>query len=428
MNALDVAYALAATVTAPWWARKTRGGWRERFGHIPALPPPAPGRPRVLVHGVSVGEVSALRGLVPMLRESADVVVCASTDTGLARARELFGPVLGDSRVVRYPLDLSSGVRRFLDAVRPDAVGLVELEVWPNFVSGCRRRGIPVGVINGRLSPRSFRGYRRVRPFLRPTFASLAVAAVQDEAYAGRFRAMGVPADRVRITGSMKWDAAPVADHVPGAEELAREMGIDLERPIIVAGSTAPGEDALLHAACPKGVQLLCAPRKPEWFADAFRALGGERACVRRSQARGEGAVQRGAFGALVDKRDRFLLDTIGELRKAYALADVAVVGRTFEDYGGSDPIEPAALGKPVVVGPHVGNFLSVVKSFDESGGIVRTTRAGLPAELAALLADRPRRETLAARARECIAAHQGATARHAEILLDLARRAAAPA
>lgn len=427
MNALDVAYALAAAVTAPWWARKARGGWRERLGHIAALSAPEVGRPRVLLHGVSVGEVSALRGLVPMLRERADVVVCASTDTGLARARELYGPVLGEGRVVRYPLDASASVRRFLDAVRPDVVGLVELEVWPNFVAECRRRGIPIGVINGRLSPRSFRGYRRIRPLLWRTFASLAVAAVQDEAYAKRFRAMGVPAERVRVTGSMKWDAAPVADHVPGAEELAREMGIDLERPLVVAGSTAPGEDALLHAACPKGVQLMCAPRKPEWFDGAFRALGGEKACTRRSIARGEGAVQRGAFGALVEKRDRFLLDTIGELRKAYALADVVVVGRTFEDYGGSDPIEPAALGKPVIVGPHVGNFLSVVKAFDDAGGIVRTTRAGLAGELAALLADRPRRDALAARARECIAAQQGATARHAQILLDLAAARVSP-
>lgn len=417
MNALDVAYAMAAAVTAPWWTRKTRGGWRERFGHVERLPAPEGGRKRILLHAVSVGEVNALRGLVPQLREHADVVVSASTDTGLARAKELYGKT---GHVVRYALDFSASVRRFLDAVRPDAVGLVELELWPNFVAQCRRRGVPVAVINGRLSPRSFKGYCRVRPLLRRTFGSLAVAAVQDEAYAQRFAAMGVPPERVLVTGSMKWDAAAVADHVPGADELAYEMGIDRDRPLIVAGSTAPGEDKLLHEACPPGVQLLCAPRKPEWFDEAFRVLGGEERCTRRSRARGDGAVQRGAFGALVHRKDRFLLDTIGELRQAYALADVVVMGRTFSDLGGSDPIEPAALGKPVVVGPSVGNFLSVVKAFEEGGGIVRSTREELAKDLRGLLGDAARRAALAERARACIREQQGATARHAALLLEL--------
>jgi 3-deoxy-D-manno-octulosonic-acid transferase len=166
-----------------------------------------------------------------------DVVIATTTDTGTARARELFG---GRYRLVRYPFDFSAAVDRLLDAVRPDAVALVELEVWPNFVASCDRRGIPVAVINGRLSARSFRRYRLARPFLSPTFARLAAVAAQDEAYAVRFRAMGVPAERVAVCGTMKWDTAQVVDDEGDASaKLALDLGIDRSRPLVVAGSTA---------------------------------------------------------------------------------------------------------------------------------------------------------------------------------------------
>src|SRR5262249_16281469 len=152
---LDAAYILAAGVTAPWWARKARGGWDERLGKVGReLGASGPGRPRVMLHSVSVGETSALRKLVPLVAErGAEVVVAGTTDTGIARARELYS---GTATVLRYPLDFSWSVERFLDAVKPDVVGLVELEVWPNFIKSCVGRGIPVGVINGRLSARSF--------------------------------------------------------------------------------------------------------------------------------------------------------------------------------------------------------------------------------------------------------------------------------
>ncbi len=398
MNSLDLLYSVGAVALAPWWARKSRGDWRSRFGHAEVLPA-SRGR-RVLVHAVSVGEVNALRGLVPRLAERCEVVVSAGTDTGLARAAELFA---GSARVVRYPLDFSRCVRRFLDAVKPDAVGLVELELWPNFVRECVRRGVPVGVINGRLSERSFRGYRRVRAVLRGTFASLRFAAVQDEEYRERFVAMGVPAERCMVTGSMKWDAAKIEREVPGAEQLAAELGIDRSRPVLVAGSTAEDEEALLHAACPAGVQLVCAPRKPEHFDEAARAMPG---CVRRSERRpaplGTG---------------RFLLDTIGELRKAYALADVVVMGRSFGGLYGSDPIEPAALGKAVVIGPAVKDFAVIVKTLERAGGLVRADRGRLGGVLSELFANKERRETISAAAVGCIRGQMGASERHAGLL-----------
>ncbi len=420
MNGLDLVYIAAAGVTAPWWARKARGGWRGRRGFLDVeLPGKREGTPRVLLHAVSVGETNAIRGLVPMLagEYGCEVVVSAWTDTGMARSRELYEGMEG-VWVVRYPLDFSRCVGRFLDAVRPDVVGLVELEMWPNFSRACRRRGVPVCVVNGRLSARSFKGYLRARPVLKGMFGALAAAAVQDEAYAERFRAMGTPAERVMVTGSMKWDSVAMADEVPGAEELAREMGIDRSRPLVVAGSTAPGEDKLLDEACPEGAQLLCVPRRPEWFEGAYTDLGGgEGRCVRRSE------VKNGGGGRAGTGRDRFLLDTIGELRKAYALADVAVVGRSFGELYGSDPIEPASLGKAVVIGPAVSDFSAVVETFEAGGGIVRATRRSLKSELERLIGDEGLRRRIGENARACIRAQQGATRRHAEMLMGVVER-----
>lgn len=413
MNRLDVLYGAAALVTAPWWAGKARSGWGERFARVlPEVPARRADRPRVMLHAVSVGEVNALRGLVPRLCREAEVVVTASTDTGMARARELFAETCV---VARYPLDASWAVGRFLDRVCPDVVGLVELELWPQFVGECRARGVPVAVVNGRLSERSFRGYRRIGRWISPTFASLSLAAVQDEAYAERFCAMGVSRERIVVTGSMKFDSVRMADDEPGSAALAAAMGIDRGRPLIVAGSTGPGEEALLHRVCeglwPDGsVQLLCAPRRPERFEEAAAALPG---CVRRS-THPDGA---GAPGGA----SRFLLDTIGELRRAYALADVAVVGRSFFDQHGSDPVEPIGLGKAAVIGPAVSDFAEIVASLEAAGGLARATRASLGLTLEGLLADPERRRGMVRRGRACVEALGGASARHAELLLWLA-------
>lgn len=427
MNLLDVGYMTAAVLLAPVWAKKRRAGWAQRLGKIPPVGPrqTAAGgaaSPRILLHAVSVGEVGALRELVPILTaRGAHVIISVGTDTGIKRARELFS---ASCDVVRYPLDFSWSVRRFLRAVRPDVVGLVELEIWPNFVSACERlpsargagQGIPVCIINGRLSQRSFRGYSRLRPFFRRSFGALAAAAVQDEDYARRFIAMGVPPDRCRVTGSMKWDSATIEDGVPGAAELAGDMGIARgpgSPPLIVAGSTGPGEESLLAAACDEierqigPVQLLCAPRKPERFDEAAQALDG---CIRRSRA-----------SAPDPRSRRFLLDTIGELRKAYTLADVVVVGRSFGDQYGSDPIEPIALGKATIIGPAVSDFARIVAAFESGGGILRADRATLATVLRDLLTSEPHRTRVASRGREVIRAMQGASARHAELLLGLA-------
>ena len=425
---VDIAFLIFAIVTMPFWLvsmwkrGKLRTDWSSRLGwRLPQIPEQqvpeqqvprqdvtkAGAQPahRILLHAVSVGEVNAARILADMLAAepmNAQVIISVTTDTGIERARKVFG---SRHTVVRYPFDFSWSVRRFLGAVKPDLVLLMELEIWPNFTRLCANRSIPIAVINGRLSARSFTRSLRVRWILSPMFRRLSRVAAQDQAYADRFEAMGVARNRIAVTGTMKWDTAEIADHVDGAEELAQEMGIDRSMPLIVAGSTALGEETLISAACPEGVQLLCAPRKPEWFDQTYRALPGS---VRRSEKRAGSAS------------GRFVLDTIGELRKAYALADLVVLGRTFGNLHGSDMMEPAGLGKVVIVGPRVDDFQSTADALIKSGGLVQTSAENLRLTIAELLADPKKREQIASSARDVIRKEQGASARHAKIAQEL--------
>ncbi|MCC7408611.1 MAG: hypothetical protein IT442_11110 [Phycisphaeraceae bacterium] len=421
----DIAYTVAVTVASPIWGYKWlstgkwRTDWKARLGHCPLTPlPGADGlsKPKtLLIHAVSVGEIDAIRQLVQTLGKLAGpalrVVVSTTTDTGTARARTLYEP---DFAVVRYPFDFSRSVHRFLDAVRPDLVALVELEVWPNFVDECTRRGIPVAVINGRLSARSFKAYRRVRPLVAPMFRQLARVGAQSREIADRFIAVGAPAERVSVTDTMKWDTAEILDTVPGSDELAAAMGIDTSKPLIVAGSTGPGEEEMLIRTCPQDVQLLLVPRKPERFDEVARladTFEPQRPIVRRTRYRD------GAKRPLSDQR-LFLLDTIGELRKAYALADVVLVGRSFLGLYGSNMLEPIGLGKPTIIGTHHSDFADVMRALIDGQGILVTDDPGPAA--AGLLADKVKAAELARRGREVILARKGATLRHAHLLLEL--------
>ncbi len=471
----DIFYLMAALLASPVLAArllgtgKWRTDWRSRFGHVGVLDGPAspmgrldgaparPHPPTVLVHGVSVGEVAATRQLVDRLAARARVVVSSTTDTGVARARSLYG---AHHPVVRYPLDLSWMVRRFLDAVRPDVVALTELEVWPNFVTECARRGIPVCVVNGRLSASSHRGYRRARGWVRPIFRQLAAVGAQNAAYARRFADLGVPRDRVRVTDTMKWDTSghpapgppataapatglptaealatdsaattpPAAEAVatksaattsPAAEALAATLGLDRTRPLIVAGSTGSGEEAELIATRPPGVQLLLVPRKPERF-DAVAAL--HPGIRRRSDARSASRdPEDTAVTDLPTPTDLFLLDTMGELELAYTLADVAIVGRSFVPMGGSDPIPPVAAGCATIIGPHHENFADVVSALRAGGGITVTHA---PMEAATRLqADEDARRQMARDGQRVIEEHRGASARTADLVLALLPR-----
>ena len=294
-------------------------------------------------------------------------------------------------------------MRRFLRRIDPSVACLVELEVWPNFMTQCDRIDCPVIVINGRLSERSFRRYRLVRLFLKSSFRKVRHALVQNEEYADRFRAMGVAASDVQVAGSLKWDVVH-ADH-SGSRLLADELGIDSSRLLVVGGSTAPGEHELLHNAVPDGVQLMCAPRRPEWFDEAASILKG---CTRRST--GERGVN----------PDRYLLDTIGELSQAYALADIVVIGRSFGTLHGSDVSEPAGLGKPVVVGPAVDDFKDIVELLRSKKALIQCDKGSLQKVLSDLIESESLRSDLSRRAIDSMTQLGGASIITADLIESL--------
>jgi 3-deoxy-D-manno-octulosonic-acid transferase len=352
-------------------------------------------------------------------------VISTTTDTGQARARELFP----DLTVIRYPLDLSRFVRRALDRIQPTVIVLVELEVWYQFIAEARARGIPVVVINGRLSERSVKRFGLIGRIVRRMFESLTWVGVQDETYAERFRQMGVPADRVMVTGSLKWDNAGATDHIAGSDTLAAAMGIDPARPLWVCGSTGPDEEEIVLKAYnlvlkrhPR-LQLAIIPRKPERFdevADLIDKRGFE--CVRRSRCP-DGVAH------TPSERAVFLGDTMGELRKFYHLATVVFVGRSIAAMGGSDMMEVAGLAKPILVGPHTENFKDAVDQLRRHDAI-RIVEAELgdtdAAEkladaVTALLGDRVAAERLSENARRVVQENRGATERTLAKLMEIA-------
>lgn len=397
---------------------KKRGGWAQRFGSIPFQPS---GRPVIWVHAVSLGEVNATRSLVAEIEKRLpdhDVVISTTTDTGYAAASQHYSA----SRVFRYPLDFSFVVRRVLNRVRPAAIVLMELEVWPNFIEIAAARGIPIGIANGRVTEeKSMRRFRTpiIRSLARRMFSRMAWVGAQDEAYAARFRELGVSADRVHVAGNLKYDTASVSETVPGAAELASAMGIRADAPLIVAGSTGPGEEELLLAAyrdvlrSHPTTQLAIIPRKPERFDDVARMIeSGGFACIRRSK-QPDGTTNSATGGTVL------LGDTMGELRKFYSLATAVFVGRSLVPMGGSDVMEVAGLGRAMCFGPFMENFADAAEKLLSADAAIRLTgTVELATTLKVLITNQPRREQMGRSAQEVVRQNAGATARTVDLLV----------
>ncbi len=425
-NVYDILYSLGLGLSAPFWLikpsarRKVFAALRQRMGRVQRR---ESDRRAILIHAVSLGEVNATRGLVSGLRQQRselDIIISTTTETGFARAVELYGQTSGMT-VIRYPLDFSSAIRRVLDALRPSAVVLMELELWPNFMLQCRRRDIPVLLVNGRITEPSFRRYRLLGPVTRRMFSRLTVACVQDAVMADRFTALGVPRERIQITGTMKFDTATVANGVDGDREIAAAVGLQEGQCAWVCGSTGPGEEPIVLEQYRKltsefpNLRLVIVPRKPERFdevADLIRSAGFN--LLRRS---GKPGSSNGASATVI------LGDTMGELRRFYGLADVVFVGRTLVDLGarqhGSDMIEPAGLAKPVVLGPFTGNFADAMSAFRAASAMVEvTTGDQLGTAVGGLLRDRACAAELGRRARQVVIDGKGATDRHLDVIV----------
>ncbi|HEX6885222.1 MAG TPA: glycosyltransferase N-terminal domain-containing protein [Planctomycetota bacterium] len=404
----DLAWVVGLLLGSPWllWRSLRSPAFarmvRERLGAGLARVPPAT-RPRVLVHGVSVGEVKAARAVVEALERThpgCEVVLCSTTNTGTEVAGKLFPAHLR----VRFPADLSWIVRRFLARVDPALVVLVELEVWPNFLRECNAEGRAVAVVNGRITRGSHGRYVFFRRWL-PEFNRISLFCAQSEEYARRFKELGIDPERVCVTGNVKFDGLRVGALAPEAE-LARWVAAAPGQAVIVAGSThAPEEELVARAtlrAAP-AARLVLVPRHPDRapeLAARFQATGAP--VQRLTELRA---------GARLDPARPLLVDTIGELERVYALADLVFVGGSLVPHGGQNMLEPAAQGKPVLFGPHVDNFDQEAALLTAAGAARTVADEGaLERELARLVAAPEERARMGAAGIAAVAAQRGAT------------------
>ncbi len=396
LTPLVLARLFVRSLRAPAYRRRIA----ERFGRFERRPPPG----GIWVHAVSLGETRAALPLIRALRArhpGRALIVTTTTPTGSRQVLE----ALGDEVFHVYaPYDLPWAVAAFLRRARPALALVMETELWPNLFAACAADGIPLVVANARLSERSARGYGRLRGLTRATLAHAALVAAQAEADAARFRALGAP--RVEVLGNLKFDLAVPAGLAARGAELRAALGWT-ERPVLIAASTHAGEDervldafARLRVRLPE-VGLILVPRHPERF-DAVAALLASRglAAARRS---------RGAATAA----EVYLGDTLGELLLLFAAADVAFVGGSLVPTGGHNVLEPAALGLPVLFGPHMFNFAEAERLLCAAGAARRVADAAELSEAAAAWLEHPTaRRAAGERGRAVVEAERGALER----------------
>jgi 3-deoxy-D-manno-octulosonic-acid transferase len=395
--------------------RGYRSRLRERMGYVPAH---GANQQVVWIHGVSVGEVKAASNFVAELRRRCpdlQLVVSTTTPNGHLIARKEYP----DLPVIFYPIDFGRFPGRALARIRPQCVLLMELEIWPNFLQAARRRETPVAVINGRISERTFRGYRRARSLL-PQLDLISVYCVQDRAYQKRLLDLGVDERRVHVTGNMKYDSVVMRSYEADAAVLRPWLAANGEC-VLVAGSTHHDEetavlDAVRSVQQTRGLEVrtVLVPRHPERapaICDIVRLAGG--VPVRWSEVEGR-------LPALQDDAV-VVVDTIGQLQRFYAACDVAFVGGSLIPHGGQNMLEPAAQGRAVIFGPHTANFRRDVELLLAADAVVQVPDRGTFAgELGRLFADAGLRAVLGERARRVITENQGATVRTFELVESL--------
>ncbi|CAD5106517.1 lipid IV(A) 3-deoxy-D-manno-octulosonic acid transferase [Zestomonas carbonaria] len=385
---------------APAYARRIG----ERFASgLPVLEPGG-----IWVHAVSVGESIAAAPMVRALLErhpELPITITCMTPTGSERIQALFGDRVQHCYL---PYDLPWAAGRFLDRIRPKLAVIMETELWPNHIHQCAKRGIPVALANARLSERSARGYARFAGLTRPMLGELSWLAVQTEVEAERFRQLGARPERVTVTGSIKFDLHIDPTLTERATALRAEWGID-GRPVWIAASTHAGEDEIVLDAHRQLLDrhpdalLILVPRHPERFA------GVHELCRQRNFA-----TRRRSTGETVDGQTQVLLgDTMGELLFLYALADLAFVGGSLVANGGHNLLEPAALGKPVLSGPHLFNFLEIAAQLREAGALLEVEEAPALAEaLLRLWAEPASAQSMSDAGLSVLRANQGALER----------------
>ncbi len=443
-----------------------RGNYRHRFGQRfgrfsaddrRAL---APGG-WTWIHAVSVGEMMMALRLARALqaaRPGMRLLLSTTTSTGFAVAREQRARLPEPVELIYYPLDLAGIVRRVLDLVRPERLVLVDKELWPNMITECDRRAIPVSIVNARLSPKSERGFLRWRRWVAPFFAMLETVCVQEPEEVDRWSALGVRREALVCTGSIKFDfGTPEGSRAPAFRALLEPLGVRFElgngerngernglppppaaaTPLLLGGSTFPGEEAALGRVLlelrPRwpGLRLVVVPRHVERTPEVQAALRelGLRTVLRselvpasgvQTTEAAEAAEAAEAVDGVRDGPDVLLVDTTGELRDWYAVATVCFVGKSLHARGGQNPAEPILAGRPVVFGPAMENFATLARQLLAADGATQVENEGaLAATLEKLLGDPALGRAQVERATGVLRLHEGATRRTAERLLS---------
>jgi 3-deoxy-D-manno-octulosonic-acid transferase len=399
-------------------------GFRERLGQLTSLE--TGGRPVIWIHCVSVGETQAAKPLVQELKQRFPdhaIAISTITLTGQNLARQIFKDEL--ARVFYFPFDWRWVVRRTLTAINPAMVLLMETELWPGFLRECKAQQIPVAIVNGRLSENSFRRFRVISGFMSRVLNSLSLAIMQTESDVFRLNQLGMDTDKTYVSGNMKFDAgaAPANDSL--SAEFRRRFGLTDDSPLILAASTHATEEAIILETLKQIVsrsglkpRLMIAPRHPERFSEVAELI----------KESGVRWTRRTAAPVPSDTdSDVILLDSIGELRSAYALASIVFVGGSIAKTGGHNILEPAAIGGAVITGPHTYNFRQVVEEFVDAEAIIQLTQMSYSATVTALgnlfaelLADPRRRRELGERARNLVTQNSGATIRTVDLLSSI--------
>ncbi|MGO8766910.1 MAG: 3-deoxy-D-manno-octulosonic acid transferase [Limisphaerales bacterium] len=421
-------FAFFFVLSSPYYFRRMwrRGNWRpgfrERFGHFdPNVKQALTNRQIIWMHAVSVGEVNLCTQLIRSLElrmPNIKFVVSTTTTTGMAELKKRL-----PYRITKiyYPIDRCKWVKRAFSVINPEAIVLVEAEIWPNFLWRARDLHIPVFLANARLSDRSYRGYRRFGFLFRPLFATFAGVGVQNEPDAARMRYIGCRPDAVKIVGNLKFDVGNLDERrqldVPA---LFRQLGVPADAPILVGGSTHNGEEVILaeivhklRAQFPK-LFLVLVPRHFERGMEVGRQLRARNVpFLYRSQIRRNSTFPAGNIECL-------LVDTTGELRFFYEYATMVFVGKSITAVGGQNPIEPGAMSKPMLFGPNMQNFGEIAQNFlSEKGAIQVRDAEALEKAVVQLLNDKNYREELGRNARRVVNQNMGAVDRTVEMIVE---------
>lgn len=412
---------------------KYAAGFSQRLGNYPEFIHDE--RKVIWLHCVSVGETNAARPLVDAIKESFSdhrLVISTTTKTGQELAKDIFKDKA--DAVVYFPFDLKFTVRRALKNFRPSLILLMETEIWPRFIREAKRSEAKVAIVNGRLSERSVSRYERVRSFISRVLQDIDLALMQGDADAKRLISLGIPAERTVVTGNLKFDVGTTEADAAITGYLRRRFRLDSPRPLIVAASTHELEERwMLESFCSAAngkdpaPRLLIAPRHPERF-DHVAKLIGEFRTDPANEWKSYSFVRRsGSEHEIDESADLILLDSIGELRSVYPLANIVFVGGSMIPHGGQSILEPAAAGNATVTGHYTHNFADAIDTFRANDAVIQLPQLApekivdeLFDKLSDLLEDADRRRELGENALSVMAANRGATRRTTEKLWDL--------